>query len=58
MKKILVALTLVSGLFLTGCSQSNEAATVGDYYDILIQTAGHDLNVQTGSSFSVQRIQA
>ena len=31
MKKILVALTLVSGLFLTGCSQSNEAATVGDF---------------------------
>jgi len=30
-KKILVALTLVSGLFLTGCSQSNEAATVGDF---------------------------
>ena len=31
MKKILVALTLASGLFLTGCSQSNEAATVGDF---------------------------
>ena len=31
MKKILVALTLVSGLFLTGCSQSNEAAAVGDF---------------------------
>ena len=31
MKKILLALTLVSGLFLTGCSQSNEAATVGDF---------------------------
>ena len=31
MKKILVALTLVSGLFLTGCSQSNEAATVGGF---------------------------
>jgi len=30
-KKILVALTLVSGLFLTGCSQSNEAATVGGF---------------------------
>jgi hypothetical protein len=39
-------------------SYIDQAATVGDYYDILIQTTGHDLNVQTGSSFSVQRIQA
>lgn len=30
MKKILVALTIATGLLLTGCSQSNEAATVGD----------------------------
>ena len=31
MKKILVALTVATGLLLTGCSQSNEAATVGDF---------------------------
>lgn len=31
MKKILVALTIATGLLLTGCSQSNEAATVGDF---------------------------
>ena len=31
MKKILVALTITTGLLLTGCSQSNEAATVGDF---------------------------
>jgi SurA N-terminal domain len=30
-KKILVVLTLATGLLLTGCSQSNEAATVGDF---------------------------
>jgi len=30
-KKILVALTVATGLLLTGCSQSNEAATVGDF---------------------------
>jgi hypothetical protein len=30
-KKILVALTIATGLLLTGCSQSNEAATVGDF---------------------------
>ena len=31
MKKILVALTIATGLLLTGCGQSNEAATVGDF---------------------------
>lgn len=31
MKKILVSLTIATGLLLTGCSQSNEAATVGDF---------------------------
>ena len=31
MKKILVALTIATGLILTGCSQTNEAATVGDF---------------------------
>ena len=31
MKKILVTLTIATGLLLTGCSQSNEAATVGDF---------------------------
>ena len=31
MKKNLVALTIATGLLLTGCSQSNEAATVGDF---------------------------
>jgi hypothetical protein len=30
-KKILVALTIATGLLLTGCGQSNEAATVGDF---------------------------
>jgi hypothetical protein len=39
-------------------SYIDQAATVGDYYDILIQTASHDVIVETGSSFSVQRIQA
>ena len=39
-------------------SYIDQAASAGDYYDILIQTTGHDLDVQTGSSFSVQRIQA
>jgi hypothetical protein len=34
------------------------ASVVGDYYDILIQTTTHDVSVETGSSFSVQRIQA
>ena len=31
MKKILAVLAIASGLFLTGCSQTNEAASVGDY---------------------------
>jgi hypothetical protein len=39
-------------------SYIDQAATVGDYYDILIQTTSHDVSVETGSSFSVQRIQA
>jgi hypothetical protein len=30
-KKILVALTIATGLLLTGCSQTNEAATIGDF---------------------------
>ena len=39
-------------------SYIDQALSVGDYYDILIQTSGFGVNVQTGSSFSVQRIQA
>jgi len=39
-------------------SYIDQASVVGDYYDILIQTTGHDVSVKTGSSFSVQRIQA
>ena len=31
MKKILAVLTIASALLLTGCSQSNEAAIVGDF---------------------------
>ena len=31
MKKILAVLTIATGLLLTGCSQTNEAATVGDF---------------------------
>ena len=31
MKKILAVLTIASALLLTGCSQSNEAATIGDF---------------------------
>ena len=31
MKKILAVLTIASALLLTGCSQTNEAATVGDF---------------------------
>jgi hypothetical protein len=30
-KKILVALTIATGLLLTGCSQTNEAAMIGDF---------------------------
>lgn len=39
-------------------SYIDQASSVGDYYDVLIQTSGFGVNVQTGSSFSVQRIQA
>ena len=39
-------------------SYIDQASSVGDYYDILIQTSGFGVNVQTGSSFSIQRIQA
>ena len=31
MKKILVALSIATGLLLTGCSQTNEAATIGEF---------------------------
>lgn len=31
MKKFLTALTLITGLLLTGCSSTNEAATIGDF---------------------------
>lgn len=31
MKKILAVLAIASGLLLTGCSQSNEAASIGDF---------------------------
>ena len=31
MKKILAVLTIASSLFLTGCSQTNEAASIGDF---------------------------
>jgi len=31
LKKILAVLTIASALLLTGCSQSNEAATIGDF---------------------------
>ena len=31
MKKILAVLTIASALLLTGCSQTNEAATIGDF---------------------------
>ena len=31
MKKILTVLVVASGLFLTGCSQTNEAASIGDF---------------------------
>ena len=39
-------------------SYIDQATVVTDYYDILIQTTGFGVNVATGSSFSVQRIQA
>ena len=39
-------------------SYIDQAAAVTDYYDILIQTTGFGVSVATGSSFSIQRIQA
>jgi len=39
-------------------SYVDQATVITDYYDILIQTSGYGVNVVTGSSFSVQRIQA
>ena len=39
-------------------SYIDQAAAVTDYYDILIQTTGFGVNVATGSSISIQRIQA
>jgi len=39
-------------------SYIDQATVITDYYDILIQTSGYGVNVATGSSFSIQRIQA
>lgn len=39
-------------------SYIDQASSAGDYYDILIQTTSFGVNVATGSSLSVQRIQA
>jgi len=39
-------------------SYIDQATVITDYYEILIQTTGFGVNVATGSSFSVQRIQA
>lgn len=39
-------------------SYIDQASSVGDYYDILIQSSSFGVNVATGSSLSVQRIQA
>ena len=39
-------------------SYIDQASSSGDYYDILIQTTSFGVNVATGSSLSVQRIQA
>jgi len=39
-------------------SYIDQATAITDYYDILIQTTGFGVNVVTGSSFSVQRIQS
>ena len=36
----------------------DQAAAITDYYDILVQASGFGVNVATGSSFSIQRIQA
>ena len=70
MKKILVALTLASGLFLTGCSQSNEAATVGDFKITQTELQGSidaviaerakvdttQMQLETGSSLNVSQL--
>ena len=53
-----VATTPTQALPSVSFSYIDQATSVGDYYDILIQTTSHDVNVQAGSSFSVQRIQA
>jgi len=39
-------------------SYIDQATVITDYYEILIQTTGFGVNVATGSSFSIQRIQA
>jgi len=39
-------------------SYIDQATAITDYYEILIQTTGFGVNVATGSSFSIQRIQA
>ena len=39
-------------------SYIDQATVITDYYDILIQTTGNGVSVVTGSSFSIQRIQA
>ena len=39
-------------------SYIDQATAITDYYEILIQTTGFGVNVVTGSSFSIQRIQA
>jgi len=39
-------------------SYIDQATVITDYYEILIQTTGFGVNVVTGSSFSIQRIQA
>ena len=39
-------------------SYVDQATAITDYYEILIQTTGFGVNVATGSSLSVQRIQA
>ena len=39
-------------------SYIDQATVITDYYEILIQTTGFGVNVATGSSLSVQRIQA
>lgn len=39
-------------------SYIDQAAAITDYYDILVQASNFGVNVATGSSFSIQRIQA